>query len=212
MSVIGKSKNSIRIGWLLVALLILVLVVFGTKRIFDNFMGTTTQDLFELRYLEHPVITTLHMLCGILFLLLAPLQFSKKFRSKNRDLHRKLGRFLLVCALISGLYGIISLIVLPVFGGLASDTAGWFFGTLFLVSIIRAYWCARNKSIAAHREWMIRAFAIGLGVGTQRILLVLFTMSTNSDFAESFGPTLWLGFSLNLLIAETWINITRAKN
>jgi len=61
----------------------------------------------------------------------------KKFRSKNRDLHRKLGRFLLVCALISGLYGIISLIVLPVFGGLASDTAGWFFGTLFVVSIIR---------------------------------------------------------------------------
>ena len=58
---------------------------------------------------------------------------------------------------------------------------------------------------------MIRTFAIGLAVGTQRLLLVFFIASTDYSFTESFGPTLWLGFSINLLIGETWINLTKPK-
>jgi hypothetical protein len=54
---------------------------------------------------------------------LTPLQFSKKIRYKNIGLLRKLGRFLVICALISGIYGIVTTIVLPIFGGLASETA-----------------------------------------------------------------------------------------
>jgi uncharacterized membrane protein len=209
----GKSKAiSVRTGWSLVILLVLVLLAFAGKRLFDTFSGVPHQNLFELRYLEHPVTSTLHMLSGILFVLLAPLQFFRKFRSKNLGLHRSLGKFLVVCALISGLYGITSVIVLPAFGGLASETAGWFFGIIFVFSIVRAYFCARNKNIAAHREWMIRAFSVGLAVGTQRILLALFIITTDYGFAESFGPTLWLGFSINLLIAETWINLSRVRS
>lgn len=211
VAIIGKSKTiSIRTGWSLVGLLVLVLLIFAGKRLFDTFSGVAHEELFELRYLEHPVVSVIHMLSGILFILLAPLQFLKKIRSKNLGLHRNLGKFLVVCALVSGLYGIASVFVLPAFGGLASETAGGFFGVLFVFSISRAYWCARNKNINAHREWMIRAFAIGLAVGTQRLLLALFIMTTDSGFAESFGPTLWLGFSINLIIAETWINLTRA--
>jgi uncharacterized membrane protein YozB (DUF420 family) len=74
------------------------------------------------------------------------------------------------------------MIVLSVFGGLASATAGWFFGLVFVGSIIRAYWCIKHKNITAHKERMIRAICNRLG------------------------------FCINLLIAETWINLTRAKN
>jgi uncharacterized membrane protein len=133
-----------------------------------------TDELSELRYLEHPVLTAVHMLSGLIYILLALMQFSKKIRYKNIRLHRKLGRFLVICALISGIYGIVTTIVLPVFGELASETAAWFFGMLFIISLTLAYWCVRNKNIAEHREWMIRTFAIGLAVGTQRLLLVFF--------------------------------------
>jgi uncharacterized membrane protein len=206
-------KNSIRIkvGWLFVASLILLLIVFAIKRSFDTYTGMVQPNLFELRYIEHPVVTALHMLSGILFISLAPLQFLKKFRSKRLDLHRRLGRVLVACALISGTYGLISTIVLPAFGGLPSEAAAWFFGPLFLFAIVRAFWCARNKKIIQHQQWMIRAFALGLGVGTQRVILIILMTSTGYSFEESFGTALWLGFGLNLLIAESWINATRNK-
>lgn len=206
-----KKSKIIIFGWSLVAVVILVLAASSSTRLFHNFTAVATQDAFDMRYLEHPIVTTIHMITGILFILFAPLQLSKRFRSKNIRLHRRLGRCLLVCALISGLYGMVSSIVLPAFGGLASVTSGWFFGPLFMGSIIRSYWCITHKNVTAHREWMIRAFAIGLGVGTQRILLIMFAVFTGNDFTESFGPALWLGFSINLLIAETWINLTRHK-
>lgn len=58
---------------------------------------------------------------------------------------------------------------------------------------------------------MIRTFAIGLALGTQHLLLVFFIASTDYSFAKSFGPTLWLGFSINLVVAETWVNRTKPK-
>lgn len=206
-------KNSVRIkvGWFFVVSLILLLIVFAAIRSFESYTGIAQQNLFELRYLEHPIVTALHMLSGILFISLAPLQFVKRFRIKRLGLHRQLGRVLVCCALASGTYGLISTIVLPAFGGLPSEAAAWFFGPLFLFAILRAFWCARNKKITQHRQWMIRAFALGLGVGTQRIILIILMISTGYSFEESFGPALWLGFGLNLLIAESWINATRSK-
>ncbi len=206
-------KNSVRIkvGWFFIASLILLLIVFAVIRSLESYSGIAQQNLFELRYLEHPIVTALHMLSGILFISLAPLQFVKRLRIKRLNLHRQLGRVLVCCALVSGAYGLISTIVLPAFGGLPSEAAAWFFGPLFLFAILRAFWCARNKKITQHRQWMIRAFALGLGVGTQRIFLIILMISTGYSFEESFGPALWLGFGLNLLIAESWINATRSK-
>jgi uncharacterized membrane protein (DUF373 family) len=117
-----------------------------------------------------------------------------------------MGRVLVVCALVSGIYGMVSLVVLPVFGGFPSATAGSLFGTIFLFCILRALWCARSQLIAAHREWMIRTLAIALGVATQRVFI--FMSTSDYHFEVIFGPALWLGFSINLLAAEIWINLS----
>jgi hypothetical protein len=55
---------------------------------------------------------------------------------------------------------------------------------------------------------MIRALALGLGAGIQRIILIILLTSTGYSFEQSFGPAVWLGFGLNLLIAESGINAT----
>jgi uncharacterized membrane protein len=186
-----------------------VLTSFAFKRALDTYSGIAHESLFELRYLEHPLITAVHMLSGILFIALAPLQFTKKIRLKNLSLHRRLGKVLMVCALVSGVYGLVAAVAFPAFGGLASEASAWFFGPIFIFSILRAFWCARNKKILQHREWMIRAFALGLGVGTQRVILIMLMVGSDYSFETSFGPALWLGFGLNLLIAEYWINASR---
>jgi uncharacterized membrane protein len=97
-------------------------------------------------------VTAVHILSSLIYILLETLQLPKKIRYKNIGLHRKLGRLLVICALISGIYGIVTTIVLLVFGGLARETAAWFFGMLFIISLTRGYWCVRNKNIAEHRE------------------------------------------------------------
>ena len=213
MSIEQSIKNhGPKVAWPLIGLTVLVLIAFAIMRSLQTYGVMTTPDaLFELRYLEHPIVAGIHMASGIAFVLLAPLQFIKKFRNKNLGLHRGLGRVLVICALIAGIYGLIATAVLPAFGGIATETAAWFFGPLFLFSLLRAYWCVRNKKIAHHREWMIRALALGLAVGGQRLFLLILIPATDYSFEQLFGPCLWLGFSLNLLIAEIWINVSRTK-
>lgn len=205
------TRIGARLAWPAVGFVTLVLIVFATIRAIDIYTGHSTEELFEARYLEHPVIAAIHMFCGIAFILFAPLQFNSTFRRKHLNTHRRLGRVLLLCAFIAGIYGMISIIALPVFGGLASASAAWFFGTLFLFSLGRAFWCIRQKQINQHREWMIRSLAIALGVGTQRVIIFIFIASGSYGLEQVFGPAQWLGFAFNAVIAEIWINQTRAK-
>ncbi|NND01077.1 MAG: DUF2306 domain-containing protein [Gammaproteobacteria bacterium] len=200
-----------KIAWSAAVILILVLVVFAAIRTIDTYGGEPQPGLFEARYLEHPLVTAVHMLTGLAFVVLAPLQLSRKFRTGNLGLHRGLGRVLVVCALLAGIYGMIATLVLPVFGGVASEAASWFFGLMFIFCLLRAYWCVRKRKIAQHREWMIRSFALGLGVGTQRLVLALMIAFTDYSMYENFGPALWLGFAINLVVAEIWLNHTRGR-
>ena len=202
-----------KIAWPVVMFLVLTLIAFAVLRSMQTYgISPPPDQLFEMRYLDHPIVAAMHMASGIAFVLLAPLQFFKRFRNKNLGLHRGLGRVLVICALIAGTYGLVATVALPAFGGISTETASWFFGPLFLFSLVRAYWCVRNKKIALHREWMIRAFAMGIGVATQRLFLLILMATTGYSFEEVFGPGLWLGFSINLLIAEIWINVSRTKS
>ena len=48
------------------------------------------------------------------------------------------------------------------------------FGLWFLTCLVLAVRAIRRDDIVHHRRWMIRAFAIGIGIGTVRIWLALF--------------------------------------
>lgn len=76
----------------------------------------------------------------------------------------------------------------------------------------KAFWHIRQRQVAAHREWMLRTFSIGLAVATIRPIVGLFYATsglTGLTPNEFFGTAFWLGFVLHLLAAESWINLTR---
>lgn len=198
-------------GWIGVAFTILTLVIFAAIRTVETYGGVPAPNLFVERYIEHPITTAVHMFTGIAFVLLAPLQFVARIRNRYRRFHRWLGRILLLMAVIAGIYGLICVVTFPAFGGVATESAGWFFGPLFLFSLIRAYQQIRRRNIAAHREWMIRAFAMGLGVGAQRIMIGLFQVFSDYTIHDVFGTSLWIGFAFNLCVAEYWIHRTRPQ-
>ena len=97
----------------------------------------------------------------------------------------------------------------PAFGGISTQAATVFFGALFLFSLAKAIRHIRRKEVHRHREWMIRTFALAMGVASIRVFIGLFSALSDLGFEEVFGTSFWLGFGVNLLAAEVWINRTR---
>jgi hypothetical protein len=153
----------------------------------------------------------MHILPGLLFVTLGLLQFSKRLRAKSPDFHRWNGRMLMVVGFIIGISGIMMGFRMAI-SGVSETAATTLFGSFFLFALGKAFVQIRNKNTSSHREWMIRAFAIGLAVTTTRPIVGIFmatsplTGLTPQDF---FGTALWIGFTLHLVIAEVWIHRTR---
>jgi len=165
---------------------------------------------FDDRYAQNPLTTYVHILPGVVFMFLGPLQFSKSIRVRALNFHRWSGRVFLLASLAAATFGMALAIRLPAFGGLNTAVAAYFFGTLFLFCIVKAYVHVRRRQIILHREWMIRAFAIGLGVSTIRLMVAVFLLM-HYRMQDIFGISFWLGFSINMIAAEVWITQTRVR-
>ena len=96
-------------------------------------------------------------------------------------------------------------------GGVNETTATVFYAILFVFCLTKAFIHIRRREIVLHREWMIRGFAIGLGVATVRPIVGAFFAARRLSPHEFFGTAFWLGFTINLIAAEAWINYTRGR-
>jgi hypothetical protein len=86
--------------------------------------------------------------------------------------------------------------------------------TAFLSALGRPFRHIRRHEIDMHREWMIRAFAVGLAVATIRpIIGMFFATSRFSGMTayQFFGTASWIGFVLHLMAAEIWIHRTTPR-
>ena len=165
---------------------------------------------FNARYYEHPYLTLVHLVAGFLFMTLGPLQFVAAIRNRWLRFHRWCGRIFIVASLVGVFSAFVFVPVLPIFGTFTSRVAASFGGGLFLICLVKGYVHILRREIPQHREWMIRAFAIGLGISTFRVLIPLLMMPPlRATFPEAWDTVTWLGFTLNAVIAEAWINVTR---
>jgi uncharacterized membrane protein len=133
-----------------------------------------------------------------------------RIRQRHLRVHRRLGWVLTTCAAVSGVLALVVGFRFPAFGGVSTQSATVFFGAVFLVSLTQAIRHIRKRAIQGHREWMLRTYALAMGVATVRVFIGLFMALSNYTFADVFGTSFWLGFSVNLLAAEVWINASRA--
>jgi uncharacterized membrane protein len=169
-------------------------------------------DRFDGRFGGDPFLTLVHVLPGGIFLILAPLQFSSRIRSRHLQFHRWSGRILVVTAFVVTLAGLYFGLFMP-YGGLAEATAILLFGGLFVFSVGRAYVAIRRHQVVRHREWMIRAFSIAIGISTVRIVgAVLDIVFTPAGLRppELFALSLWTGWAMTLGAGELWIRYTRS--
>ena len=73
-----------------------------------------------------------------------------------------------------------------------------------IVSIVLAFTAIRRGKVKQHRAWMMRGYAIGLGAGTQALVLMVGEMIAGKP--GELGRALLMGAAwvINLAVAE-WI-------
>jgi uncharacterized membrane protein len=164
-------------------------------------------DLFA----HYPILTLVHIVPGLFFMILGPLQFSSTIRARNLGWHRLSGRIFFICGVVIGLSALVMSFAMPSIGGFNQAAATTLFATFFLIALCKGFWHIRRREIALHREWMIRAFSVGFAVATIRpIIGMFFATSRFSGLTphEFFGVGFWIGFVLHLIAAEAWIHAT----
>jgi uncharacterized membrane protein len=203
------ARRNIPAAWGIVFFLIAVVLVFAAIRVVndsENLAAGTlpAEDEFDRRYAEQPVLAYAHILPGVTYLVLAPIQISRRFRNRHLGLHRKMGRVLIPLGIVSGLFGIIFGILFS-FGGAAEATAAVVFGSWFVFCLAYAFQHIRAGDTVSHRRWMIRGFAIGIGVGTIRLWVGLFEATESLDFDDAFGAAFWIAWTMHVAAAEIWL-------
>lgn len=205
----GTDRLVLGATWGMVVLLVVVVLVFAVIRVMTDVSNLTQGVLpppgdFDRRYADRPVLAYLHILPGVVYLLGAPLQLSARFRNRDVSRHRRLGRVVLVSGAVSGVFAIAVGVVMS-FGGAVEAVAATVFGTWFLISLTLAFRAVRAVDIVAHRRWMIRAFAVGLGVGSIRLWIGSFEALGLMTFSQGFGLAFWLGLGTHAAAAEWWL-------
>lgn len=160
-------------------------------------------DLVQPHYFAAPEAITIHIASGILFCLLAPLQFSTRLRVRFRNLHRVAGRVTMIAGLLFGLTAIILM------GRPPETPQAWLHytgmslaGIGVCVSLGMSFLKIRNGDVIGHRQWMRRVIAFGL-FGASRILFEMIVIPiTGSETLIGEGISVWLAVALNLYVAE----------
>jgi uncharacterized membrane protein len=187
--------------------------VFVALEISDPFSNQRSAELdrFDERFAANPSVTVLHVVPGGVFLILAPLQFSSWLRGRHPRIHRWSGRLLIAGGIVFTLTGLYFGLLMP-YGGFGEMSAIVVFASLFLLALSQGFAAIRRGEVDRHREWMIRAFAIAVGVGTVRVVAGILDIAlTPMGLAPTslFALSLWTGWTVSLAAGETWVRYTR---
>jgi hypothetical protein len=193
---------ALRVGfWICIAIAVAVVLRRLVALAHPSTSGPPQLAGLDASFESHAMLTVAHIVPALIFVLLVPLYFSRRFASAVW-----LERLLFLLGAIVGItaYAMSADAV----GGWLERSAVLFFNTLFLYSLARAYRNAQNNQPALQRRWMTRAIGILLGIATTRpVMGVFFATSalTHLQPKQFFGMAFWIGFSINTLVVELWL-------
>ncbi len=219
MQAMNPNRGLVRILWSAVMFLASIGLAVATRRTIvlmkPGTMSSAKNPAVQLdaHFANHATLTLAHVLPAMLFMVLGPLQFVRGLRAKYPQVHRWSGRIFLTASTVVGVTGL-TMAFGKTIGRVDEKAAITLFGTFFLIALAKALWHALRREFAQHREWMIRGYAIGLAVATIRPIMGTFFAAAllrghAPEPKEFFGTAFWIGFTLQTIAAEIWINYTR---
>lgn len=126
------------------------------------------------RFAASPLPIALHIASATLYCLLGAFQFSAGLRRRWPVWHRRAGRVLAASGVLAALSGVWMAaayeIPAPMQGPLLLGVR-MAVGAAMAASMVIAVAAIRRRDVAGHEAWMIRAYALGQGAGTQVLVL-----------------------------------------
>ena len=150
-------------GTLLTILLALVQVV-------QIPLGALPED--SQRLTATPVWHFMHVLGGATFGILGPLQFSRVLMHRYGLLHRVLGRVFVAAGAMISLSALGLLWHFPDTYSVAMNSGRLLFGIALGVALTMAMLAIYQRDFIRHRNWMVRAY--GIGIGATAVTMVFF--------------------------------------
>lgn len=203
------ARRRARADWLVPAglvLLSLLPALAGSARLHELATGAELTEQ-NARFLAAPLPVGIHIVSAVLYSILGAFQFSPGFRRRNRRWHRIAGRVLLPAGLLVAISGMWMTLTYPwpAGDGVLVFVERLVFGSAMLVALVLGVQAIRRRRFVAHGEWMIRAYAIGLGAGTQVLThLPWFLIAEGWPGELPRGLMMGAGWVINLAVAE-WL-------
>jgi uncharacterized membrane protein len=201
-----RDKSS----WTVPLALSLIPVISGSLRLLEVAGGPQLMPT-NPRIPASPAPVVVHVLGATLYAILGAFQFSVRLRRRHLNWHRKSGRILVGAGLAvagSGLWMTLFYTGAP--GGDLLWGIRLLVGSAMAASIVLGFAAIRRRDIAAHRAWMMRAYALGLGAGTQAFtegIVEALLGTTDLSKAISLGS----GWVINAVVAEWLIRRPSAR-
>lgn len=211
LTVPKKTKASAGMGsaeWLVIAVLLVLSIIpvaSGAFRL-TQLTGGAQVTPANARFFASPLPVVVHIVSGSLFSILGAFQFAAGFRRRRPGWHRAAGRLLVLCGLLVGLSALWMTVFYP-----RPDGDGDFlsaqrlvFGSAMIASIVLSFAAIRRGNVNQHRAWMARGYAIGLGAGTQALVLMVGEMVSGKPNEFSRAMLMGVAWVINLAVAE-WV-------
>ena len=143
-----------------------------------------------------PVWHFMHVLGGATFGILGPIQFGRALMPRYGLLHRLVGRVFVAAGAMISLSSLGLLWHFPNTYSVAVSSGRLLFGIALGLALAIATLAIRKRDFTRHRNWMIRAYAIGMGATA--VTMVFFPI-----YAITGEPP--TGFTADIIMLGSWM-------
>jgi hypothetical protein len=168
-----RTKPTSRRQWLVPAgllLLALVPALGGAARV-SELAADPALTADNARFVTQPIPVLVHIVCVTVYSMLGAFQFVPSLR--RRSWHRLAGRVLFPAGLGVALTGLwmTAFYDLPDKDTVVVNGVRYVVGVVMAVSLVLGVRAALRRDFMTHRAWMMRAYALAMGAGTQALLI-----------------------------------------
>lgn len=185
---------------LLLVLLGVVPVLGGAVRAMSLINGHVTPE--NARFFASPFPIIVHLVAVALYAMLGALQFAPTLR--RNAWHRRMGRVLLPLGLIVSLTGLWMTLFYPwpPLDAWVVYVTRLIVGAAMTIALVLGGMAIARRDYIAHGDWMTRAYALGMGAGTQVFTHLPWILTGVAMTRSSRAVAMSGGWVINAIIAE----------
>ena len=177
-------------------------VAMGAVRTVEVPMGIIPEDSIHLA--STPLSIWVHAASATLFGLIGPWQFSRVLRRKFGRAHKLAGRIFAVAGLLMGASGL-HLVMAHDTAAPLVDNARAAFSVGLVAALALAVQAIRMGRRDAHRDWMIRAYALGMGTAPVGLIFIPIYVATGVPPVGASADVIFIGSWVASLLVAEWV-------